>query len=42
MSPVTSDLSIWIVILALGIGTFLIRWSFLATLGDREIGRAHV
>ena len=37
MSPVTSDLSIWIVILALGIGTFLIRWSFLATLGDRDL-----
>ena len=32
-----SDLSIWIIILSLGIGTFLIRWSFLGTLGDRDL-----
>lgn len=32
-----SDLTIWIVILTLGIGTFLIRWSFLGTLGDRDL-----
>ena len=27
----------WIVIWGLGIGTFLIRWSFLGTLGDRDL-----
>ena len=32
-----SDLTIWVVILTLGIGTFLIRWSFLGTLGDRDL-----
>ncbi|WP_372802264.1 AzlD domain-containing protein [Paracoccus seriniphilus] len=32
-----SDLNIWIIIIALGIGTFLIRWSFLGALGDREL-----
>ncbi|RJE82869.1 AzlD domain-containing protein [Paracoccus onubensis] len=32
-----SDLTIWFVILILGIGTFLIRWSFLGALGDREM-----
>ncbi|SNT72983.1 AzlD domain-containing protein [Paracoccus seriniphilus] len=32
-----SDLDIWIIIIALGIGTFLIRWSFLGALGDREL-----
>lgn len=28
-----SDLQIWVVILVLGAGTFLIRWSFLGALG---------
>lgn len=32
-----SDLTIWLVIVVLGIGTFLIRWSFLGTLGDRQL-----
>ncbi|SET45768.1 AzlD domain-containing protein [Paracoccus homiensis] len=32
-----SELSIWIVIIALGIGTFLIRWSFLGALGNRDM-----
>lgn len=34
---VASDLTVWIVIVVLGIGTFLIRWSFLGALGDREL-----
>lgn len=33
----TSDLTIWLVILALALGTFLLRWSFLGALGDRAI-----
>lgn len=37
MTDGISDLTIWIVILSLGIGTFLIRWSFLGALGDREM-----
>ena len=32
-----STLEIWIVILALGAGTFLIRYSFLGMIGDRQI-----
>lgn len=32
-----SDLTIWLVIVVLGIGTFLIRWSFLGALGDRDM-----
>ncbi|WP_411956766.1 AzlD domain-containing protein [Paracoccus homiensis] len=32
-----SEFSIWIVIVALGIGTFLIRWSFLGALGNRDM-----
>lgn len=32
-----SEFSIWIVIIALGIGTFLIRWSFLGALGNRDM-----
>ncbi|WP_410218323.1 AzlD domain-containing protein [Paracoccus sp. (in: a-proteobacteria)] len=28
---------IWLIIVVLGIGTFLIRWSFLGALGDREL-----
>lgn len=33
----TSDLTIWLVILALGVGTFLLRWSFLGAIGNREL-----
>lgn len=32
-----SDLTIWIVILVLGAGTFLLRWSFLGAIGNRAI-----
>ena len=32
-----SDLQIWFVIIVLGIGTFLLRWSFLGSLGNRQI-----
>jgi len=32
-----SDTSIWITIIALGIGTFLIRFSFLGLLGGRDL-----
>lgn len=32
-----SDLTIWFVIVVLGIGTFLIRWSFLGALGNRDM-----
>lgn len=31
------DAKIWLVILALGIGTYLIRWSFLGAIGNRAI-----
>ncbi|MBV7407923.1 AzlD domain-containing protein [Maritimibacter sp. DP1N21-5] len=31
------DSTIWIVIVLLGIGTFLIRFSFLGLIGDREL-----
>lgn len=32
-----SDLHIWGIILALGIGTYLIRFSFIGLIGDREL-----
>lgn len=32
-----SDLTIWLVILALGLGTFLLRWSFLGAIGHRPL-----
>lgn len=32
-----SPAEIWTVILVLGVGTYLIRWSFLGALGDREL-----
>ncbi|HHY01614.1 MAG TPA: AzlD domain-containing protein [Paracoccus sp.] len=32
-----SDAEIWFVILALGAGTFLLRWSFLGTAGSRPV-----
>ncbi|MCF3973059.1 AzlD domain-containing protein [Paracoccus salsus] len=37
MNGAVSDLTVWIVIVALAIGTFLIRWSFLGALGDRDL-----
>lgn len=39
MTAVASDLTIWVVIITLGIGTFLIRWSFLGALGSRDMPR---
>ncbi|MGZ3215509.1 AzlD domain-containing protein [Paracoccus sp. T5] len=32
-----SDLQIWTIIVVLGVGTYLIRWSFLGALGDRDL-----
>ena len=32
-----SDATIWFIILALGVGTYLIRLSFLGLVGDREM-----
>lgn len=32
-----SDSTIWLVIVLLGIGTYLIRWSFLGIVGDRPV-----
>ncbi|CAM3355307.1 AzlD domain-containing protein [Paracoccus nototheniae] len=32
-----SALTIWTIILVLGVGTYLIRWSFLGVLGQREL-----
>lgn len=32
-----SDLTVWFIILVLGLGTFLIRFSFLGALGDRDL-----
>lgn len=32
-----SDATIWMVILGLGIGTFLVRFSFLGLIGDRPL-----
>ena len=32
-----SDATIWFVILALGVGTFLLRWSFLGAAGRRPV-----
>ncbi len=32
-----NDQLIWIVIVALGIGTFLIRYSFIGIIGDKEL-----
>ncbi len=34
---ITGHLSTWIVIISLGIGTYLIRFSFLGLIGDREL-----
>ena len=35
--PALSDAAIWGVIVALGIGTWLIRFSFLGLIGDRQL-----
>lgn len=32
-----SDLKIWFIILGLGLGTYVIRWSFLGAIGNRPI-----
>lgn len=32
-----SDLTIWLVILGLGLGTYLVRFSFLGLIGDRPL-----
>lgn len=32
-----SDLTIWAVIVLMGIGTFVLRWSFLGAVGNRPI-----
>jgi branched-subunit amino acid transport protein len=32
-----SDATIWLIILALGVGTFLIRFSFLGLIGNRQL-----
>ena len=32
-----SDATIWLVIVALGVGTFLLRWSFLGVVGNRPV-----
>ena len=37
MTNGTSDATVWLVIVVLGIGTFLIRWSFLGALGNRDM-----
>ena len=37
MNSGVSDLTVWLVIVVLGIGTFLIRWSFLGALA-RDAG----
>ncbi|WP_425467471.1 AzlD domain-containing protein [Paracoccus laeviglucosivorans] len=34
---IASDLTIWLVILSLGLGTFLLRWSFLGAIGTRQL-----
>ncbi|MEE9453684.1 MAG: AzlD domain-containing protein [Paracoccaceae bacterium] len=32
-----SDLSIWLTIIGLGIGTYLIRYSFIGLMGDKDL-----
>lgn len=32
-----SDMAIWAIILTLGVGTYLIRWSFLGVIGSRPM-----
>jgi branched-subunit amino acid transport protein len=37
MTMQASAFQIWLIIVVLGIGTFLLRWSFLGALGNREL-----
>lgn len=37
MSESYSSAAIWTIIIVLGVGTFLIRWSFLGALGNRDM-----
>lgn len=37
MNGGVSDAMLWTAILSLGVGTFLIRWSFLGIVGGREL-----
>lgn len=37
MSETYSSAAIWTIIIILGVGTFLIRWSFLGALGNRDM-----
>lgn len=37
MNGGVSDATLWAAILSLGVGTFLIRWSFIGALGGREL-----
>ncbi|MFV0386473.1 AzlD domain-containing protein [Paracoccus sp. (in: a-proteobacteria)] len=37
MNLYLSNATIWTIIVILGIGTFLLRWSFLGTLGQRDL-----
>ncbi len=37
MTMQASEFQIWLIIVVLGIGTFLLRWSFLGALGNREL-----
>ena len=32
-----SDMAVWAIIIVLGIGTYLIRWSFLGAIGNRPV-----
>jgi branched-subunit amino acid transport protein len=34
---ITGDYSIWLVIVALGVGSYLIRFSFIGLIGNREL-----
>ena len=37
MTMQASAFHIWLIIILLGIGTYLLRWSFLGALGNREL-----
>ena len=37
MTMQASAFQIWLIIILLGIGTYLLRWSFLGALGNREL-----
>lgn len=36
-APGGSDLKVWVVIVVLGAGTYLLRWSFLGAIGSRPV-----